>query len=140
MVGVVRAETHRSKCLLASDSQIQDRYNFQIMKKLIVPAFLIGMLMASPSFVAAPVQIISVAQDNGHPVKPEELPKAIKDALAYSYKGWTVKQAVLVSGGASGETTAAPGTVNTNPFYELSVNNGKEDKVLRFYQDGTPMK
>ncbi len=59
-------------------------------------------------------------------IKPEELPEAVKKALAADeYKGWTVANAYVYK---------------ENQSYEVEVKKGEEVKIFKFDKEGKLMK
>ncbi len=66
---------------------------------------------------------VKIESQEKTPVKPEELPEAIKKAISSAdYKGWTVSSAFLVKKEAE--------------FYEVTLVKEKETKTVKFAKDG----
>ena len=112
------------------------------MKKLIVSAFCLGLTLTAASVMTASNQsqtigVVTNTNDDRQPVKAEELPEPIKKVLAGdAYKGWTVKEATMVSNpAATTENAAAAKDVATH--YEVVLTKDKESKTFRFQKDGT---
>jgi len=107
------------------------------MKKLILPAFCLSLLLTTAGVSAenessfVPSSLSSIGNDDRKPVKPEELPEAITKALSGdAYKGWTMKEAAVVT---------PPVTADKAPdaYYEITLSKEKETKVIKFQKDGT---
>lgn len=108
------------------------------MNKKIVAVFCLGMILTSASLMGQSATIASakaeqttVANDNRQVLKAEELPDAVKKALATDeYKGWTVKEAAKVT--ITGD--------KPENLYEVALTNGTENRNVRFKEDGTVSK
>ena len=103
------------------------------MKKLMVAAFGLGLALTATTVYAANNKVntvisVNLSDEEKTAVKPEELPEPIKKTLAgEEYKGWLVKEASLVK-------TA------TESHYEVSLNNEKETKTVKFNKEGALVK
>lgn len=99
------------------------------MKKIVVSAFCLALCLTATTSVAVNTVSTTIPAafkaDGRQVIKNEELPETIKKALAgEAYKGWIVKEAALV-------TTADAS------YYEVTITDGKENKALKFKNDGT---
>jgi len=98
------------------------------MKKLILPALCLTMTFGTMSVSATSLSnntVITLNEDGRKTVKQEELPEAVTKTLAGdAYKGWTIKEAALV-------------TQATAEHYEVTLANEKETKVVKLHKDGT---
>jgi hypothetical protein len=101
--------------------------NFKIMKKVIVSAFalaLVSFATVEASNVIEPIGVVASLQDKVA-VKPEELPEAVKTALAGdAYKGWEVTGAYLVT------------KEDKSQYYEIAVKKGQETASINLDKDG----
>lgn len=78
---------------------------------------------STPSFNISPASI--TASQEKVEVKPEELPDAVKSALAAEpYSEWQVQKAFLVPG------------ENDTQVYELALVKGEETSAVKFDQSG----
>jgi hypothetical protein len=130
------------------------------MKKLILTAFCLGLMLTSATLFAGSTQpqsefVFAVENDDRQPVKAEDLPDGIRKSLtAEAYKGWKVIEAALVTtnnaadanNNQEGSTSPAgdvkaDGTVAADAaqqsYYEVTITNDKETKTLKFQKDGT---
>lgn len=110
------------------------------MKKLILPAFCLVFGLASVNAVATNNVTSNVSasfnNDERQAVKSEELPEGVKKTLASdAYKGWSVKEAALVSTPAAATATATDKAIA--PYYEVVLTNEKETKTVKFQKDGS---
>ena len=98
------------------------------MKKVIIASAVLFFAAAnSASASTLKAETFSVQQDTTSksktPVKPEELPKAVKDVLAGDeYKGWTVSSASWIKG--------------TSEYYEIALTKATESKVAKLDKEG----
>lgn len=108
------------------------------MNKKIVLAFCLGILFTSAGLMAqsaeSAVAVAAVAtQDNGKTIAADQLPEAVKTALAGdNYKGWTVKEAREVS------TNNEAGAAVTH--YEVVLTKENETRTVKMSADGTELK
>jgi len=98
------------------------------MKKI----FLATLLLAFGSGIAvnaAPAAIaMEIAAAEETPVKPEELPEAVKTALkGDAYAGWQASAAFLVKEGE-------------NEYYKIELTKGEEKQVVKLSKDGQAIK
>ena len=100
------------------------------MKKIILSAFVLG-IITTTSVQAAPIATpvtIAVNQDQETPVKPEDLPAAVKTTLASEeFAEWKVITAYSV--------TKEKGT-----FYKINLQKGEETKLVKLDADGQVVK
>ena len=96
------------------------------MKKLIIASialFLIATTSVNAQTTAPAPTATEKAQPEKAPVKVEELPEAVKTAIAGDdYKGWDVKSAYVIKG--------------EKEYYEISFVKGTEITVVNFDKDG----
>lgn len=89
------------------------------------------MLMTSFATLAvqANAQVETTAQQAQEtPVKPEELPEAVKTALAGdTYKGWTATAATMVKNGAT-------------EYYKIELSKDQEKQTVNLDKDGKAVK
>lgn len=109
------------------------------MKKLILSAFVLGLALAPVCISAnnqlSVVKAAAIGNDDRKVIKAEELPEAVAKNLAGdAYKGWTVKEAAMVSHPAA--TADAATTQAHDDYYEVILTNGKETKTVKFQKDG----
>lgn len=101
------------------------------MKKVVSIAFIAALaFIASPVFagVSDTTHVVVVNNETETPIKPEELPQPVKDALkGDDFAGWTVSSAVLVK----------DGDVET---YKVEVTKAEEKKWLVFTKEGQLVK
>lgn len=70
--------------------------------------------------------IVSVYQSDKVKISVEELPQAVKDTLALSYKEWKVGDVYKVSG--------------TNEYYSIELKKDSETKTVNLDKDGKEAK
>ncbi len=70
--------------------------------------------------------IVSVYQSDKVKISVEELPQAVKDTLALSYKEWKVGDIYKVSG--------------TNEYYSIELKKDSETKTVNLDKDGKEAK
>jgi hypothetical protein len=70
--------------------------------------------------------IVSVYQSDKVKISVEELPQAVKDTLALSYKEWKVGDVYKVSG--------------TNEYYKIELKKDSETKTVNLDKDGKEAK
>jgi len=96
------------------------------MKKLMIP--LAAILFASASMVNAttvtsPASVMIIQEKVE--IKPEELPDAVKSALAAEpYNAWQVQRAFMVPDGEGAN------------YYEVTLSKGEETSTAAFDKDG----
>lgn len=145
------------------------------MKKTTFWALCLGFVLASANSIAAnslkTIVGISIPGDGRQVIKQEELPEAIKKTLATdAYKGWSVKEAALITPAVpqtpstqaptTPSTTAQPTSTAGAPapkaapsattpaaaapvspaYYEITLIKDKETKVVKFQKDGSVAK
>jgi hypothetical protein len=97
------------------------------MKNVIVSAFalaLVSFATVQAKNVAEPAIVVRNAQEKVA-VKPEDLPEAVKTALAGdAYRGWDVTGAFLVT------------KEDKTQYYEISVKKGEETATVNLDKDG----
>jgi hypothetical protein len=97
------------------------------MKKVIVSAFalaLVSFAAVQAKNVVEPAIVVRNAQEKVA-VKPEDLPEAVKTALAGdAYKGWEVTGAFLVT------------KEDKTQYYEIAVKKGEETATVNLDKDG----
>lgn len=72
-----------------------------------------------------PTAIHATVQDDRTPVKPEDLPDAVKTTLSgEAYAGWTVKEAFAVA--------PSQGT----PYFEVTLQKEEETQIVNLDADG----
>ena len=86
-----------------------------------VIAIPVSAVAASSAHVA-----IHMTDESGKPVKPEELPDAVKQTIAKDYKGWTASSATMEKGKAG-------------DFYVVHLKNGKKAMTTRLMANGSKM-
>lgn len=112
------------------------------MKRNTLTALCLGLTLTFDAFaseVKQPVNqnVIIVNNDDRKAIKPEELPEAIQKALtADSFKGWAVKEAAIIKAEATVDNANAD-KVLPAAYYEVTLANEKETKVVKFSEDGT---
>ncbi len=97
------------------------------MKNVVVSAFALAMVSFSTVEAALPTVStnIVVALQEKVAVKPEDLPEAVKTALAGdAYKGWEVTGAFLVT------------KEDKTQYYEIAVKKGEETATVNLDKDG----
>ena len=97
------------------------------MKNVIVSAFALALVSFSTVEASQPVVStnIVVALQEKVAVKPEDLPEAVKTALAGdAYKGWEVTGAFLVT------------KEDKSQYYEIAVKKGEETATVNLDKDG----
>lgn len=91
---------------------------------------LASMIVASVSGLtlnAQPINDLSTVtahQEQETPVRPEELPEAVKTVLSgENYAGWSITAASLVNGGE-------------NEYYKVELTKGEEKQVVKLNKEG----
>lgn len=100
------------------------------MKKIVLAT----LFLASISFVSVNAQpsatqeTVATAQADETPVKPENLPEAVKKTLASeAYASWTVSAASLVSDGG-------------NEYFKVDLVNGDQKQTVKLDKEGQIVK
>ncbi len=144
------------------------------MKKTTFWALCLGFVLASANSIAVnslqATISVSIPGDGRQVIKHEELPEAIKKILATdAYKGWSIKEAALITPAAqqtpnTQASTAPSPTAQANntmaatapqaapsvtaattapvspSYYELTLTKDKETKIVKFQKDGSVAK
>ncbi len=99
------------------------------MKKMLFSMMLLAVVTSGITFTAqqAMAQTETVTdQMKETPVKPEELPDAVKQTLSGdAYAGWTIAAAYLVQDG-------------TNEYYRIELTKDQETLEVKLDKDGQP--
>lgn len=111
------------------------------MKKLFFPAICLCLAVTTQNVSAlsttnSTANSIVTNADDRKVIKQEELPQPVTKAIAGdAYKGWTVKEAAIVTPVST--TTAGAADKKTEPYYEVTLTKEKETKTVKFQKDGT---